>query len=734
MTLCQNRATEWSPWRTAALLCAGVSCLVHCGGSSGQGNQQTQPDAAAQDGALSGDATVDPDAEIAPPAALLEVHALDIWAQPLPEAEGTLGITSGGAQVSHVGWPLAVAGLHTAGTYTVTLSAPEHETAMVTMSWTGGDGLAEASFVLDPTVPDQGLSVSREHRTVQGNLIPVFTVHVGLRHRWFSAQGRPARRGNQVDLLMDGEEAWGAVYDGILASQQSVHLATWWWNSEFELIRPEATHHLLTEAERWENTALGVLESLPVMRRLLVGEFWGSNSLLDFMTTDPELAAYADTAGDDFEVMGQGNPTYGVYWFEPSPVFFGERLRDAHPEVRDRTFDAEEEIPSRIPAREVDLTAWPVSVEVQIASYHQKFAVVDDAVAFIGGMNAKGVDWDTSAHRVYEHRRMDFGDSQTQRQEVMTKDSEPTFGPRKDYIVRIEGPAVQDAAEVFQQRWAYQIDQGADYSQHCTDFLVDRSQPEAPGGIQVQVTATLPEPFHEQAIGETWFNAVANADRYIFVEDQYWRIPMLVDVIMDRMAEVPGLRLLVVTKPVSEWLDPGCEWTHATHQQLMAAFPSRYRTYQLRAFDTVVTWGWDETESRFKDMDLHSKLLIVDDQFLSVGSANKNNRGIVYEGELNLAVLDPAWVTEARRRIFSNMLPPGTPATNDVSVWWQQFQDAAYWNDNVWSNWEAEGWDIDLGDGSIPLPTEYTPSGFVYSLGFRTVNDCFIEGVGPDMT
>jgi phosphatidylserine/phosphatidylglycerophosphate/cardiolipin synthase-like enzyme len=131
---------------------------------------------------------------------------------------------------------------------------------------------------------------------------------------------------------------------------------------------------------------------------------------------------------------------------------------------------------------------------------------------------------------------------------------------------------------------------------------------------------------------------------------------------------------------------------------------------------------------------VHSKLLIVDDRFLSVGSCNKNNRGLVYEGELNVAVLDDVWVRDARRRVLANVLPPSTPPTDDVATWWAQLADAAAWNDNVWDNWEAAGGDIDLGDGTEPLPAQYTPSGFIYSLGSRTVDDCFFEGVGPDMT
>jgi len=247
----------------------------------------------------------------------------------------------------------------------------------------------------------------------------------------------------------------------------------------------------------------------------------------------------------------------------------------------------------------------------------------------------------------------------------------------------------------------------------------------------------MPEPFWEHAIAESWFNAVAQAEDYIFIEDQYWRIPLLTDAIAERMRQVSSLKLIVITKPVSEWLDPGCEWTHATHQALMAEFgPSRYLTYQLMAFDSVVTWGWDETESHYANIDTHSKMLIVDDKFMSIGSCNKNNRGIIYEGELNVAVLDADWVRDQRRRIFANILPAGTPATDDVATWWQQFIDAAAWNDAVYSRWEDEGWDIDNGDvgDNNPLPVDFTPERFVYSLGFRSVDDCFFEGLGPDMT
>jgi phosphatidylserine/phosphatidylglycerophosphate/cardiolipin synthase-like enzyme len=668
--------------------------------------------------------------------ALLEIYLLDLWAQPLPLGDAGFIITRGGSPVNHSGHPVVSVPLRDPGSYSVALSAPEHQALYFSVDWDGTAALDGASLVPGPGAFGQGLSFSHETRSIGGTDTTVHTVYAGLRHKWFSAQGRPARRGNDIELLINGEEAWASVYAALTAASQAVNIGSWWWMSDFELVRPWATHAYLTAAERWANTIMGILEDSPAQVRVLIGEFWGSHDILDFMTTDDILRGFAETPGDGFEFMGVGNETYGEFQWLLSPFFFGERVRQAHPETAGRTFDPEEDIHSTIPPYWADLTDWPfVDIEFQIASWHQKFLVVDHQVAFIGGMNVKSTDWDSQQHLVYDHRRMDYDASVSEREEVMAKERETDLGPRRDYIIRIEGPSAQDAADVFQRRWSQAIDDGVTYAQNCTDFTVERNIAARPANRQVQVTATMPQPFWEHAIAETWFNAVAQAEDYIFIEDQYWRIPLLVDAIAERMRAVPDLKLMVITKPVDEWLDPGCEWTYHTHQQLLGEFgPGRYRTYQLITFDSVVTWGWDETESRYVNIDTHSKMFIVDDKFMSVGSCNKNNRGIIYEGELNVAVLDPAWVREQRRRIFANLLPAGTSPTDDVSTWWQQFSDAAAYNDAVYQRWDDEGWDIDNGDGSGPLPAEYTPHGFVHTLVLRTVDDCFFEGVGPDMT
>ena len=79
------------------------------------------------------------------------------------------------------------------------------------------------------------------------------------------------------------------------------------------------------------------------------------------------------------------------------------------------------------------------------------------------------------------------------------------------------------------------------------------------------------------------------------------------------------------------------------------------------------------------------------------------------------------------------MVGPAYVATDDVDNWYSQMISAATWNDEVYGRWALEGWDIDNGDGSGPLPILYTPEGFLYSYNPGPPSDCAIEGVGPDL-
>jgi len=328
---------------------------------------------------------------------------------------------------------------------------------------------------------------------------------------------------------------------------------------------------------------------------------------------------------------------------------------------------------------------------------------------------------------------MAFDASEADRADVLAKDESTDTPPRKDYMLAIDGPIIEDVAEVFKSRWDYVLDQGVRFSENASTFDLTTDLPPHDDGVTAQLTVSLPDPFWRHSILETWFNAIDNAEHYIYIEDQYFRAPMLNQHIANRMREVPDLVLIVVTVPVSEWTDPGCWWTHLTDTFFETEFPTRYRLYQVRSFDYVdVGWGFDETESHFEDIYIHAKMLIVDDVFLSVGSCNHNNRGLVYEGEMDVAIVDHDFVRDARRRIFQNILDVYYTDPDDPADVAEEFAQAAAWNDTVYEAWEAEGWDISL-DGD-PLPEMYDPRGFLYTLDFRAPEECFLEDISEDLT
>jgi phosphatidylserine/phosphatidylglycerophosphate/cardiolipin synthase-like enzyme len=660
-----------------------------------------------------------------PVRAALVIYPLDVWAQPL--ARGfALGVTSDGADVPLAGPNPYVVPLRDAQRFTVSLDAPNHHAIDVDVVFDGG--ASADSLVILGQRADDAISVAHDRERLDGRDVWIHRVYLGLRHRWFSSSGRPARRDNAVDLLIGGEEAWASAHADFERAQDSILVTTWWWESDFELVRDT-----LSDPEtRRANTILEVLRRSPAHKRVIVGQLVGQDGLASWITSDSDLREHGDLTGDGFELMGQANPARGRFWFEVSPFYFGDRVVERVPYASFWNYDFELALESEVPPHSVDLTRWPVSVDVEHASYHQKFLVIDHSVAYVGGMNFRYVDWDTARHRVFDARRMELDASDSERLAVAERRRLPDAGPRRDYMLRIEGPAAQDVAEVFQQRWDYLRDIGARWSQNTTSFDVERDLEPLSPGVEAQITTTMPAPFHEHSIAETWFNAIANAEQFIYIEDQYFRIPMLIDAIIDRMYEKPELRLVVVTKPVSEWSDPGCFWTHRTHYDLRGRFGDRYLLLQAKAWDVRRDgFGIDETDEVFTNVDLHSKMLIVDDVFMSVGSANKNNRGIVYEGEMNVAILDADWVRSERRRILANLLGPSFTVTDDPAQWFRTLRLAADWNQFVLDSWARAGGDLNLNGAAVP--SQYVPRGLLYPLLLASPSECLFESIGPDM-
>ncbi len=671
--------------------------------------------ASADDGAqTSAEAVSEADA-----VAVLDLHALDIWAQPLTER--SLSVTHEGRPVRLLADPTAPATrrllLGRAATYAVRLEAPDHVALTLAIVW-DGHTLSTRDASLGPDGGRAGVSLASGRTTLGTRSLPAHDLVLGLRHAWFSAQARPPRQGNAVELLMDGEDAWRSVEARLRAATRSVLVSAWWWDSSFELVRDTP---FAPKSERKKHTILSVLDATSAEKRILVGQLLGSRSLLDWMTSDSELRTR--TSDPRLQFMREGNDTRGRFRFDVAPIRFGERVRARADLAAGRELASDEPIASTVPGHDVDLTTL-FGGAVDLASVHQKFFVVDDETAFVSGMNMRETDWDSSEHRVYDARRFHLDTPDAVREAADRKQCPPDHdgfpaltcappkpGPRKDYMLRIDGPAAADVSAVFADRWNALVDGRAADSDGRVRMATPPRHSAERGSAKVQITTTAP--FRDHGIAESWFNAVGQAERFIYIEDQYFRMPMMHEAIARQMDAKPDLRLVVLTTPVGS-IDPGCAPTRSAYDFFAARWPERFLYLTPKSYDPAAG-----LHQGLVDVFVHAKMLVVDDVFMSVGSANKNNRGLVYEVELNAAVVDRAFVTASRRRMIRAMVPDA-PETDDVATWFSLLRDVA--NDNARRFDENQA-----ADGRVQMPR-----GFLFPLVPRAT--CSFAVVGPDAT
>ncbi|MDI1445746.1 phosphatidylserine/phosphatidylglycerophosphate/cardiolipin synthase family protein [Polyangium sp. 6x1] len=435
------------------------------------------------------------------------------------------------------------------------------------------------------------------------------TAHVVLDYVWFSHIGYPPTLGNRVDVLVDGEDGWRAVAEALLAARRSIRAVTWVYEPELELLRPEP---LAEPAEREAYTIQRILESRAKESVLVQLLLWDP----PLLPMPGEARRVALTAGDGFEVLAEKNPT-------ERPIF-----------------DARHSLGNRLLG------------EVQIGSFHQKTVVVDGRVGFCGGMNMRQNDWDTRHHRLFEPGRCRFMRPSAFRARVKDGLSAADNPPRHDFVARIEGPSVAHLEENFRERWNRLLDHGAPNAERSTYVPPPEPAllPEAPGRSAVQVVRTMPAPHAERGILDVYLRAIAAARRLIYVEDQYFRSTYVSEAIAEAARKNPRLAVLVITSEAQANHPFSGAWSHACFERIREVLPD-FELYALRCA------GRDgRGKRRVQEIDHHGKLLLVDDVFVTVGSCNVNDRGFEYEGECNVAIVDPAFVATLRLGLFRDYL------------------------------------------------------------------------------
>jgi phosphatidylserine/phosphatidylglycerophosphate/cardiolipin synthase-like enzyme len=273
--------------------------------------------------------------------------------------------------------------------------------------------------------------------------------------------------------------------------------------------------------------------------------------------------------------------------------------------------------------------------------HHEKTIVIDDEVAFVGGIDLSdlsGDRWDQNRHP-----------------------------PRNatgwhDVATRLRGPIVADVAQHFRDRW----------QEVAGVALPAPTVPPPAGDVTVQLLRTVPESTYnfaergEFSILDGYLRALRSAERLIYLENQFLWSTEVVDVLVDKLRRPPhpDFRMLLVlpAKPSS-----GADTTRGQLGRILDADNDAGRVLAV----TVNAHAGDHVGALY----VHAKVGIVDDRWLTIGSANLNEHSLFNDTEVNILTLDHELARRTRLQLWAEHLErpesdiDGDPATVIDTIW-----------------------------------------------------------------
>jgi len=371
------------------------------------------------------------------------------------------------------------------------------------------------------------------------------------------AQGDPPpRRGNDVEILIDGASFLPRLADELASAESHVHIAGWYVSTELALVRKG-----------------------------------GRRVLLDLLA---DLARKVEV-----RVL--------LWAGAPLPLF-----RPSRGDVRD--------VAKRLAGAGVEAAL--DAKERPLHCHHEKLVVVDDRVATVGGIDLTtfcGDRYDSSGHPW-----------------------RPALGWH-DAAAVVRGPVVADVADHFRLRW-HEIT-GHDLSAAAV--------PEESGEHELQLVQTIPEKVYKAVprgafrIFESYVRALRSAERLIYLESQFLWSPELVEILADKLRRPPREDFRIVAVLPSH-PDSGNDDSRGQVGVLAGADDGagRFLACALYARD-----GADR-----EPIYVHAKIAIVDDRWLTIGSANLNEHSLFNDTEANLVSREPELARATRERLWAEHL------------------------------------------------------------------------------
>ncbi len=254
------------------------------------------------------------------------------------------------------------------------------------------------------------------------------------------------------------------------------------------------------------------------------------------------------------------------------------------------------------------------------ASHHQKVIVIDDALAFVGGLDLTSARLNTPAHSAVQRLRWDADGK--------------AYPPFHDIQAAVDGHAARALGVLCRERW--RLAGGPDTVEltppemklwpDCLD--VDLSD------IPVAIARTVPAYDGTPGVNEIrqlHLDAIAAAQQSLLFENQYFTSGLIAEAISRRLAEPLGPEVLIISpNKQSGWLE------EITMGVLRARLHVRLRRPDIHHRYRMMSPQLDEIDNGA--LNIHSKFFFADDRLRCMGSANLSNRSMACDTECNLCI------------------------------------------------------------------------------------------------
>ena len=258
--------------------------------------------------------------------------------------------------------------------------------------------------------------------------------------------------------------------------------------------------------------------------------------------------------------------------------------------------------------------------------HHEKTIVIDDRVAFVGGIDLTSESGDRFDS--HEHPpRASVG--------------------WHDASARLQGPAVGDVAEHFRMRW---------HEVTGKTLSPVRPSPRA-GEVDVQIVRTVPEriytasPKGDFRILESYIRALQAAKQFIYIENQFLWSPEIEAVLHDKILHPPHadfrLLLLLPSKP-----NNGADDTRGMLAHLIEADEEANSDSGRLLACTLFARSGNLADPIY----VHAKIAVIDDNWLTLGSANLNEHSLFNDTEMNIVTHDADLARQTRLRLWAEHL------------------------------------------------------------------------------